>query len=152
MPIEVQILTPAPPVYSRFTGSVTLEEFANSSQALHGNPEFYPGMHMVLDMRALEYFDVGFDEMKAFTANIQKRHKERGEEVFIFIVCSTEQSHWLAEMFRSLSDVEDGLAQVEILHGFPDILAVLDLPQETLQFFPEDCQGEAHLLTHSSTQ
>jgi len=152
MPIEVEILTPAPLVYSRFTGSVTLEEFTNSSQSLHGNPDFHPGMHMVLDMRALEDFDVGFDEMKAFTANIQKRHKERGEAVFIFIVCSTEQSHWLAEMFRSLSDVEDGLAQVEILHGFPDILAILDLPQETLQFFPEDCRSEAHLLTRSSTQ
>ncbi len=151
MPIEVQVLSPAPLVYSRFTGSVTLDEFAASSQTLHANPDFYPGMHMVLDMLNLEDFDVGFDEMKAFTANIQKRHRERGEEVFIFIVCSNEQSTWLAEMFRSLSEVEDGLASVQILHGFPDILAFLDLPRETIKLFPQDCQSEAHLLTRRSS-
>ena len=151
MTIDVQILSPAPLVYSRFTGRVTLDEFAASSQTLHGNPDFFPGMHMVLDMRDLDDFDVGFDEMKVFTANIQKRHKERGEAVFIFIVCSNEQSHWLAEMFRSLSDAEDGLASVHILQGFPDVLAILDLPRDTIKLFPDDCQSEAHLLSRRSS-
>ncbi|WP_299424283.1 hypothetical protein [uncultured Shimia sp.] len=151
MPIESHLLTPAPLVYSRFTGCVTFKEFTDSSQALHANPDFYPGMHMVLDMLNLVDFDVGFDDMKAFTARVQERHRERGEPVHIFIVCSNEQSTWLAEMFRSLSDLEDGMASVDILQGFPDVLAILDLPPETIELFPEDCQSEAHLLTRMSS-
>ncbi len=151
MPIESQLLTPAPLVYSRFTGRVTFEDFTTSSQALHANPEFTPGMHMILDMLNLEDFDVGFDEMKAFTAGIQERHRERGEHVHIFIVCSNEQSIWLAEMFRSLSELEDGIASVDIVQGFPDILAILDLPRRTIDLFPEDCRSEAHLLNRLSS-
>lgn len=151
MPIESQLLSPAPLVYSRFTGRITFDDFTTSSKTLHANPDFTPGMHMILDMLHLEVFDVGFDEMKTFTAGIQKRHRERGEHVHIFIVCSNEQSTWLAEMFRSLLELEGGIASVDIVQGFPDILAILDLPPETIDLFPEDCQTEAHLLNRLSS-
>ncbi|SMP20337.1 hypothetical protein [Shimia sagamensis] len=151
MPIENKILSPAPLAYRRFSGHVTMDELTSSSLALHADPAFVPGTHTVVDMLDVTDFDIGFDQMKEFAALTQNRHRDRGAPVHIFIVCSSEQGRWLAEMFRALADLAPGMASVEILHGFPEILALLDLPAETLSLFPEDCQTESHLLNRLSS-
>ena len=151
MPIENQILSPAALAYRRFSGHVTMAELTASSQALHADPAYVPGTHTVVDMLDVTDFDIGFDQMRDFAALTRNRHSARGKPVHIFIVCSSERGRWLAEMFRSLSELEDGIASVDIVQGFPDILAILDLPRRTIDLFPEDCRSEAHLLNRLSS-
>lgn len=151
MPIENKILSPAPLAYRRFSGHVTMDELTSSSWALHADPNFLPGTHTVVDMLDVTDFDIGFDQMREFAALTRNRHRDRGKPVHIFIVCSSEEGRWLAEMFRALADLEPGLASIEILHGFPEVLALLDLPPDTIDLFPEDCQTESHLLSRLSS-
>lgn len=151
MPIENKILSPAPLAYRRFSGHVTMDELSASSQALHADPAYVPGTHTVVDMLDVTDFDIGFDQMREFAALTRNRHSARGKPVHIFIVCSSEQGRWLAEMFRALADLEPGMANIDILHGFPEVLALLDLPPDTIELFPEDCRSEAHLLNRLSS-
>ncbi len=151
MPIENHILSPAPLAYRRFSGRVTMEELSQSSQSLHADPAFKPGMHTVVDMLDVTDFDIGFDQMRDFSALTQDRHVKRGEEVHICIVCSTEQGRWLAEMFRALADLVPGLVTVSIVHGFPEVLATLDLPADTIDLFPEDCRTSMDLIARKSS-
>jgi len=151
MPIENQILGPAALAYRRFSGHVTMAELTTSPQALHADPAYVPGTHTVVDMLDVTDFDIGFDQMREFAALTRHRHSARGKPVHIFIVCSSEQGRWLAEMFRALADLEPGLANIDTLHGFPEVLALLDLPPDTIKLFPEDCQTESHLLNRRSS-
>lgn len=151
MPIENQILQPALLAYRRFHGRVTMDELVNSSRDLHSLPDYVPGTHTVVDMLDVTDFDIGFDQMREFVAVTRRRHRERGRRVHICIVCNSEQGRWLAEMFRALSDVEPGVVTIDILHGFPEVLATLDLPPETIELFPEDCQKESYLLKRLSS-
>ena len=146
MPIENQILGPHPIAYRRFHGRITMAELAASSEALHADPGYTPGTPTVVDMLEVEGFDIGFDEMQRFATLTQERHTTRGEDAEICIVCTSDQGSFLAEMFRSLADIQEGMVTIHILHGFPEVLATLDLPPELINQFPPHCREESHLL------
>lgn len=151
MPIENQILSPARLTYRRFFGHVSMAELTASSQALHADPAYVPGTHTLVEMLGVTDFDIGFNQMRDFAALTRKRHRARGKPVHILIVCRSEKGRWPAEMFRALADLEPALATIDIPQGFPEALALLDFSPDTIQPFPEDCQTDAHFLSHCSS-
>ncbi|MBO9479493.1 hypothetical protein J7382_18260 [Shimia sp. R11_0] len=146
MPIHTSILKPTGVAYRRFTGAITMADLSGSSECMHSDPLYKPGMPQVVNLQDVTDADIGFREMRTFAALTHERYRIRGEQVHICIVCKDTLTGHLAKMFQALTMLEDDLVTIDIVTGFPEALAHLDLPAESLASFPPECRDEAYLI------
>lgn len=122
-----------------------MEELGRSTAEIHQNPAFVPGTHSVIDMLDMESFDIGFDQMQAFSRLTRERHGARGAAFCMFAIYDSDPGRWLSDMFIALAEMDPGMVTVEVVSGFHELLAVLDLPEDMITLFPKDRQDDAHL-------
>ena len=146
MPIEFTFIEPLNLIHRVFSGPITLDEMRKEFEARYSHPDYRPGMAEVVDLTAAKDPAVPFEELLDYVNSVAKFHFKRGDVIQLFLVGNTQEIDAAVEMYENLVAATDMPMDVHVVRGYPEVLALLDLPPESLRHFPENCRSEQHLL------
>ena len=73
-------------------------------------------------------------------------------EIPLLVVGTPHQMQAGIDLYVGLASAISVPYALQQVAGYPEVLALLDLPSESIRFFPENCETEAHLLTPVPSQ
>ncbi len=146
MPVSLTIIPELNLVHIIYSGRVTPQELFEETQACYLNPEYKPGMSEVSDFFGVTSFDIGYDEMHSFTNRSDETHGKLATPIDICLVGSTKVSEPAILMYEGMIAAKDIPINLYVVPGYPEALAMLNLPESSLELFPTSCQNERHLL------
>jgi len=103
------------------------------------------GMPEIADMSQVGFNDTRFDIHQPFVKELAALHADQGAARHVISLGLTGQPAQMVEMFRNLVAAQDPKAKIEEANGYPEVLALLDLPAEAIRHFPGSCQQDSHL-------
>ncbi|MBE1291170.1 MAG: hypothetical protein JJ868_09645 [Shimia sp.] len=146
MPVSLTIIPELNLVHIIYSGRVTPQELFDETQACYQRPEYRSGMAEISDFFQVTSFEIGYDEMHDFTTRSQSTHGGVGTGMDICLVGSTKVSEPAILMYEGLIAAKEIPIRLHVVPGYPEALAMLDLPEDSLKYFPERCRSERHLL------
>lgn len=146
MPVSLTIIPELNLVHIIYSGRVTPLELIEKTQACYQRPEYRPGMSEISDFFQVTTFEIGYDEMHNFTTHSKKTHGGVDTGMDICLVGSTKASEPAILMYEALIAAKDIPIRLHVVPGYPEALATLNLPEDSLKYFPENCHTERHLL------
>ncbi len=146
MPVSLTIIPELNLVHIIYSGRVTPQELFDETQACYQRPEYRSGMAEISDFFEVTSFEIGYDEMHDFTTHSKSTHGGVDSGMDICLVGSTKVSESAILMYEGLIAAKELPIRLHVVPGYPEALALLDLPEDSLKYFPESCQSERHLL------
>lgn len=146
MPISVSVIPELNIVHNVYTGRVTIRDLFDEQTKRHQNPAFVMGMPAVNDLSQVTEVDIGFDEMMTYAKQTLETYRDVTEPIQIVLVGETQATAAAMAMYENLSAASNAPFHVDIAPGYPEVLALLNLPEDGLQHLPTFCRQESHLL------
>lgn len=146
MPVSLTIIPELNLVHIIYAGRVTPQELFDETQACYKRPEYKSGMSEVSDFFDVTSFKIGYDEMHNFTTRSDETHGQLEHPIDICLVGSSKVSEPAILMYEGMIAAKEIPINLYVVPGYPEALAVLNLPEDSLKHFPESCQTERHLL------
>ncbi len=146
MPVTAQILPEISVVHVVCSGHVKAEETRKALLEAYADPAYTWGMPEVSDMTQTLSVDAGFDETMEFIKEFQCLHADNNSSLRLLIVAPAEQVEDMVKMFSGIVAALEYHMTADVVAGYPEVLAILDLPPDALNYFPEFCRSETHLL------
>ncbi len=146
MPITTSVLPDLSLVLRIYSGKVTMAELRSAVLQAYAHPDYNNTMAEIDDLMGAESVDIGFAEMMEFAKEAQANYQKRGFMPKHCFLANEKRSDAVVMMYRELSDMIGNTESLFVLHGYPEALAVLDLPPDSIDMLPEACRSEAHLL------
>lgn len=146
MPVEASIITSLGLVHMVCSAQVTMDEIRTHSQNCYARPDYRPGMPEIVDLSQVTDTTFGFDDLLVYVKELQHNQTIKGVSTTVCIVAPDGIPEMMAQMFASLAATNGEAMNIHILPGYPEVLAVLDMPAANMSHFPDFCRTEAHLL------
>ncbi len=146
MPVTATIIPQLSLVHVVGTGTLTEDELRSALTKCYAQPDYRFGMPEIADMSQVGFIDTRFDIHQSFVKELATLHADQGAALHVIFLGLTGQPALMVEMFRNLVAAQDPKAKIETANGYPEVLALLDLPAESIRHFPESCQQVRHLL------
>lgn len=146
MPVQAQVISPLSLVRVVCSGHMTEPELRAALVEVYGDPDYRPGMPEVADMTTATFVDTAFDEHQLFVEDFNRTHEAAGKPTRVIFVRPEGQALLMIEMFRNLMEAQDSVIPVDVVEGYPEVLALLDLEESDIAHFPEFCQKDPGLL------
>ncbi len=146
MPISVSVISELQLVHNVYSGRVTIQDLYDEQIKRHDNPDFVMGIPAVNDLSQVTEVDIGFDEMMAYAQQTMETYRDVTEPIQLVLVGETPVTTAAMAMYENLSAASNAPFEVTVVPGYPEVLALLNLPEEGLAYFPDFCQRESHLL------
>jgi hypothetical protein len=146
MPVSLTIIPELNLVHIIYSGQVTPKELFEETQACYQRPEYRSGMAEISDFFQVTSFEIGYDEVHEFTTHSKQTHGSVDSGMDICLVGSNKVSDPAILMYESMIAAKEIPIRLHILPGYPEAFAVLNLPEDSLKYFPETCHTERHLL------
>lgn len=147
MPVRFEVIPQLGLVHYIYSGNITVNDLLINSYA---HPLYRVDMAEVADVSRVSGYDIGFGEMRNFIAKSRERQTEIAREIPLLVVGTPHQMQAGIDLYVGLASAISAPYVLKQVAGYPEVLALLDLPSENLRHFPEDCQAEAHLLAQQS--
>ena len=148
MPVTFEVIPALGLVHYIYSGNITVDDLQVNS---YDHPLYRVDMAEVADVSSVAGYDIGFGEMRSFIAKSREQNTEVVREIPLLVVGTPHKMQAGIDLYVGLASANSVPYALQQVAGYPEILALLDLPSESIRLFPEDCQTEAHLLTHQST-
>ncbi len=146
MPVSVSVIPELNVVHIVYWGRLTIQDLIDETIKRHQNPAFQVGMPGVNDLTQVTEIDIGFDEMLTYTKQALETYREVTTPIQLCLVGDTKATAAAVAMYENLSAATNAPFHLHIVQGYPEVLAVLNLPPDSLKHFPEFCHRESHLL------
>ncbi len=146
LPISVSVISELQLVHNVYSGRVTIQDLYDEQIKRHDNPDFVMGMPAVNDLSQVTEVDIGFDEMMAYAKKTMQLYRDVTEPIQLVLVGETAVTTAAMAMYENLSAASNAPFEVTVVPGYPEVLALLNLPEEGLAHFPDFCREESHLL------
>jgi hypothetical protein len=146
MPINVTIIPELSLVHNVYSGVVTIQDLYDEQIKRDSHPTFKMGMPGVNDLSQVTDVDIGFDEMLAYAKHTMELYRYVTEPIHLVLVGETQATATAMAMYENLSAATNAPFHVHVVRGYPEVLATLNLPSDSLKHFPEFCRDEGHLL------
>ena len=146
MPVSVSVIPELNIVHNVYLGRVTIQDLFDEQTKRHQNPNFVIGMPAVNNLSQVTEVDIGFDEMMAYAKQTMETYRDVTEPIQIVLVGETQATAAAMAMYENLSAASSAPLHVDVVRGYPEVLAVLNLPEDGLQHLPDFCRQESHLL------
>ncbi|WP_412553623.1 hypothetical protein [Shimia sp. MIT1388] len=146
MPISVSVISELQLVHNVYSGRVTIQDLYDEQIKRHDNPAFVMGIPAINDLSQVTEVDIGFDEMMAYAQHTMETYRDVTEPIQLVLVGETAVTTAAMAMYENLSAASNAPFEVTVVPGYPEVLALLNLPAEGLAFFPDFCREESHLL------
>lgn len=146
LPISVSVIPELNLVHNVYTGQVSIQDLFDEQTKRHQDPAFVMGMPAVNDLSQVTEVDIGFDEMMAYAKQTLETYRDVTEPIQIVLVGETQATAAAMAMYENLSAASNAPFHVDVVPGYPEVLAVLNLPPDSLKHFPDFCHRESHLL------
>ncbi|WP_283425924.1 hypothetical protein [Shimia sagamensis] len=146
MPVSVSVIPELNIVHNVYLGCVTIQDLFDEQIQRHQNPNFVVGMPAVNDLSQVTEVDIGFDEMMTYAKKTLVTYRDVTEPIQIVLVGETQATAAAMAMYENLSAASNAPFYVNVVQGYPEVLAMLNLPEDGLQHLPDFCRQESHLL------
>ncbi|MCH2068368.1 hypothetical protein [Shimia sp.] len=146
MPISVSVIPELQVVHNVYTGRVTIQDLYDEQTKRHQNPAFEMGMPGINDLSQVTEVDIGFDEMMAYAKQTTETYRDVTEPIQLVLVGETPITAAAMAMYENLSAASNAPFEVTVVPGYPEVLALLNLPAAGLAYFPDFCRKESHLF------
>ncbi len=146
LPISVSVIPELNIVHNVYSGRVTIQDLFDEQTKRHQNPAFVMGMPAVNDLSQVTEVDIGFDEMMAYAQKTLETYRNVTTPIQLVLVGETQATSAAMAMYENLSAASNAPFLVEVVPGYPEVLAVLNLPPEGMHHLPDFCRQESHLL------
>ena len=146
MSISVSVIPELHLVHNVYSGRVTIQDLYDEQTKRHQNPAFEMGMPGINDLSQVTEVDIGFDEMMAYAQKTMQAYRDVVDPIQLILVGETPVTATAMAMYENLSAATNAPFEVAIVPGYPEVLALLNLPAEGLAYFPDFCRDESHLL------
>ena len=146
MPVSVTVIPELSLVHNVYSGVVTIQDLYDEQIKRDSHPAFKMGMPGVNDLSQVTDVDIGFDEMLAYAKHTMELYRHVTEPIHLVLVGETPATATAMAMYENLSAATDAPFHVHVVRGYPEVLATLNLPPDSLKHFPDFCHDESHLL------
>lgn len=146
MPISVSVIPELHLVHNVYSGRVTIRDLYDEQTKRERDPAFVMGMPGVNDLSQITEVDIRFDEMMAYTQQAAEFYRDVTHPIQLVLVGETSVTEFALTMYENLSAASNAPFEVAVVSGYPEVLALLNLPAEGLAYFPDFCGQESHLL------
>ncbi|SMP20267.1 hypothetical protein [Shimia sagamensis] len=148
MPVTFEVIPALSLVHYVYSGNITVDDPQINS---YDHPLYHFDMAEVADVSRVSGYDIGFGEMRNFITRSREQQTKVMRETPLLVVGTPHQMQAGIDLYSGLASAISVPYVLQQVAGYPEVLALLDLPSESIGLFPEDCQTEAHLLTHLSS-
>lgn len=146
MPVTTQILPEISVVHVVCTGHVNSAEIRKALLDCYADPAYRWGMPEVADMTKALSMETEWEETMDFIKEFQVLHADNNSSLRLLIVAPAGQVKDMVKMFSSIVAALEYHMAVDVVAGYPEVLALLDLAPDELAYFPAFCRNESHLL------
>lgn len=146
MPVTANVIVPLSLVHVVCSGHVTAAETRKALLDCYADPAYRWGMPEVSDMTQAASVDSGFEDTMEFIKEFQVLHADNNSSLRLLIVAPAVQVADMVKMFSSIVTALEYHMTADVVAGYPEVLALLDLPPENIVHFPEFCRSEQHLM------
>ncbi len=146
MPVRAKLLPKSALLHVELYGTVGPGELWEALNGMYQRPDYIRGMTEVGDFRGVTDMQAGYDDMLAFTTIYTKFHNANPEPLNLFLLDQNRLGFSIAEMYIAFAESMDSTVNINVMPGYPEIFAALDLSEEQIAEFPPHCLDETHLL------
>lgn len=146
MPVTHTIVPELSLVLRIYSGHVTAAELQAAIKATYADPKYREDMAEVDDLLDISFVDIGYQEALEFSRKAQEFHHQRGYQTPHFFVVTQAAAQTSVSMFEVFSEMAGATESMFVLPGYPEVMAVLDAPADSLKFLPAHRQTERDLL------
>lgn len=147
MPVTAKIVPPLSLVYVEYTGKVNVPQAQKALRKCFASPKYRIEMDKVADLTKITELESGFTEILEFAKETSAQYEAKKPSTKLCIVADNTVSEKAAQMFADLAAATHHPGEIHIVPGFPEVLAILNLPNNALKSLPKQCRTEAYLLT-----
>lgn len=147
MPVTAKIVPSLSLVYVEYIGKVNVPQAQKALRNCFASPNYRIEMNKIADLTKITELDSGFTEVLEFVKETSAQYEEKKPSTKLCIVADETVSAKAAQMFADLAAAVHHPGDIHIVPGFPEVLAILNLPDKALNSLPKQCRVEAHLLT-----
>lgn len=146
MPVSFTIMPELNLVHIVYSGAVTITELEDEFTRCYQHADYRAGMAEVSDLSQVTAVNIGFDEMHSYAKRSFEEHTVRAVPVTLCIVGGSDVTDPAVAMYEGLAAATNIPITMHEAQGYPEVLALLNLPPESLSRFPEFCRTESHLI------
>lgn len=146
LPISINVITELGLLHNVYSGRVIIQDFQDQKSQRGKDPNFQSNMPRVNDLSQVTEVDIGFDELLAHARKTREAHADTTDPIQLVLVGETKSIAPAVAMYENLYAACNIPFELHVVSGYPEVLAVLNLPADGLKHFPDFCRQESHLL------
>lgn len=146
MPVRAKLLPKAALLHVEQYGTVAPGELWTTLNGMYQRSDYIHGMTEVGDFRGVTDVQAGYDDMLEFTTVYTAFHSANLEPLNLFLLDQNRLGFSIAEMYIAFAESIISTVNSNVMPGYPEIFAALDLSADQIAEFPPRCQDETHLL------
>ncbi|WP_299424286.1 hypothetical protein [uncultured Shimia sp.] len=146
MPVRAKLLPKAALIHVELYDTVGPGELWTALNGMYQHPDYIRGMTEVGDFRGVTDMQAGYDDMLEFTTVYTEFHRANPKPLNLCLLDQNKLGFSIAEMYIAFAESMNSNVNINVMPGYPEIFAGLDLSEEQIAELPAHCLDETHLL------
>lgn len=146
LPLSVNVIPQLGILHNVYFGRVTIQDFEDQKKQRSKTSAFKMPMPRVNDLSQVTEVDIGFNELLVHAQETGKALSKISEPIQLVMVGDNPFTSTAVAMYENLYAACNIPFEMHVVRGYPEVLATLNLPEDSLKYFPDFCRDESHLL------
>lgn len=146
LPLSVNVIPQLGLLHNVYFGRVTIQDFEVQKKERSKTSAFKMSMPRVNDLSQVTEVDIGFNELLEHAKETGRSLSKIAEPIQLVMVGDNQFTSAAVAMYENLYAAFNIPFEMHVVPGYPEVLATLNLPSDSLQYFPDFCRDESHLL------